>query len=304
MNDFKYKTVIPDVEFWKGMVPCQAACPVNTDAGRYVQLIAQGQYEDAYFVARSPNPLASVCGRICAAFGLVTAGTIGFQSFARTSASLLNLVLYVVPLLALTMGTLSFTSDKSLNELLFAQPITRMEILLGKMLGLFASILTATLIGFGAGGLVIAAKAGSAGALRYPLFVAFALLLALVFLSLSSLVAALCRRQAKAFGVALFIWFFYVLFYDLLVIGVTFLLKERSDNNFIFASLFGNPVYLVRVASLIVLDGKEVFGPAGASLLRFLGGEAASMGLLVVVLIMWVVIPIFFSRSILNRQDI
>ncbi|MGE0130394.1 MAG: FAD-dependent oxidoreductase [Blastocatellales bacterium] len=67
MNDFKYKTIIPDVEFWKGMVPCQAACPVNTDAGRYVQLIAQGRYEDAYFVARSPNPLASVCGRICAA---------------------------------------------------------------------------------------------------------------------------------------------------------------------------------------------------------------------------------------------
>ncbi len=67
MGDSKYKTIIPDVEFWKGMVPCQAACPVNTDAGRYVQLIAQGRYEDAYFVARSPNPLASVCGRICAA---------------------------------------------------------------------------------------------------------------------------------------------------------------------------------------------------------------------------------------------
>jgi formate dehydrogenase (NADP+) beta subunit len=67
MSDFKYKTIIPDVEFWKRMVPCQAACPVNTDAGRYVQLIARGKYEEAYLVARSPNPLASVCGRICAA---------------------------------------------------------------------------------------------------------------------------------------------------------------------------------------------------------------------------------------------
>jgi formate dehydrogenase (NADP+) beta subunit len=67
VSDFKYKTILPDVEFWKAMVPCQAACPVNTDAGRYVQLIAQGQFEEAYFVARSPNPLASVCGRICAA---------------------------------------------------------------------------------------------------------------------------------------------------------------------------------------------------------------------------------------------
>ena len=38
-----------------------------TDAGRYVQLIAEGRLEDAYLVARAPNPFASVCGRVCAA---------------------------------------------------------------------------------------------------------------------------------------------------------------------------------------------------------------------------------------------
>ena len=63
----KYRTMIPDVDFWKDMVPCQAACPVHTDAGRYVQLIARGDYEQAYLTARSPNPFASVCGRVCAA---------------------------------------------------------------------------------------------------------------------------------------------------------------------------------------------------------------------------------------------
>lgn len=62
-----YRTVIPGVDFWKDMVPCQAACPIHTDAGRYVQLIAQGEYEKAYLTARSPNPFASVCGRVCAA---------------------------------------------------------------------------------------------------------------------------------------------------------------------------------------------------------------------------------------------
>jgi NADPH-dependent glutamate synthase beta subunit-like oxidoreductase len=55
------------MEFWKNMIPCQAACPVHTDAGRYVQLIAEGKYEDAYLTARSPNPFASICGRVCAA---------------------------------------------------------------------------------------------------------------------------------------------------------------------------------------------------------------------------------------------
>ncbi len=58
---------LPDLEHWKAQVKCQAGCPVKTDAGRYVQLIADGRNEEAYLVARAPNPFASVCGRVCAA---------------------------------------------------------------------------------------------------------------------------------------------------------------------------------------------------------------------------------------------
>ncbi|WP_243286612.1 FAD-dependent oxidoreductase [Geothrix terrae] len=47
--------------------PCKWACPVHTEAGKYVTLIAEGKYREAYAVARRPNPLASICGRICAA---------------------------------------------------------------------------------------------------------------------------------------------------------------------------------------------------------------------------------------------
>lgn len=48
-------------------VPCREACPVHTDAGNYVRAIACGHYEDGYRLARTPNPLASVCARVCAA---------------------------------------------------------------------------------------------------------------------------------------------------------------------------------------------------------------------------------------------
>ncbi|MBI3450100.1 MAG: FAD-dependent oxidoreductase [Acidobacteria bacterium] len=47
--------------------PCHTACPVGTEAGRYVSLIAEGRLREAYAVARRPNPLASICGRVCAA---------------------------------------------------------------------------------------------------------------------------------------------------------------------------------------------------------------------------------------------
>ena len=47
--------------------PCRWACPVHPEAGKYVNLISQGRFREAYAVARRPNPLASICGRICAA---------------------------------------------------------------------------------------------------------------------------------------------------------------------------------------------------------------------------------------------
>src|SRR5262245_23012324 len=58
---------LPEIEHWKAQVKCQSGCPVKTDAGRYVQLVAEGREEDAFLVARAPNPFASVCGRVCAA---------------------------------------------------------------------------------------------------------------------------------------------------------------------------------------------------------------------------------------------
>src|SRR3974390_2824985 len=46
--------------------PCMMACPAHTKAGHHVGLIAEGQFEEAYKYARGPNPLASICGRVCA----------------------------------------------------------------------------------------------------------------------------------------------------------------------------------------------------------------------------------------------
>jgi len=45
--------------------PCQAACPLGTEAWRYVAHIARGEYEQAYRVIREANPLPSVCSRVC-----------------------------------------------------------------------------------------------------------------------------------------------------------------------------------------------------------------------------------------------
>ena len=65
-----------DWQVWRSMItdsrrdpisPCQEACPAGTDAGRYVGLIGQGRYDEAYAVAAEVNPFPSVCGWICTA---------------------------------------------------------------------------------------------------------------------------------------------------------------------------------------------------------------------------------------------
>ena len=66
-HTFQYAVTVPDLSYWKDQIKCQAACPVNTDSRRYVRAIAEGKDELAYLIARGPNPLASMCGRICGA---------------------------------------------------------------------------------------------------------------------------------------------------------------------------------------------------------------------------------------------
>ncbi|MBI5280633.1 MAG: FAD-dependent oxidoreductase [Candidatus Solibacter usitatus] len=56
-----------NLEWLEGNVPCSQACPVRTQAGRYCAMIAEGRFEAAYAVAEEPNPLAAICGHVCAA---------------------------------------------------------------------------------------------------------------------------------------------------------------------------------------------------------------------------------------------
>ena len=58
---------VPGEGYHRNLISCQVACPVHTDARGYVRAIAAGRYEEAYLIARGPNPLASICGRICGA---------------------------------------------------------------------------------------------------------------------------------------------------------------------------------------------------------------------------------------------
>ncbi len=65
MSERPFELEIPTPEYFTRQVLCRQACPVRTDAGGYVRAIARGDDEEAYRIARGPNPFASICGRIC-----------------------------------------------------------------------------------------------------------------------------------------------------------------------------------------------------------------------------------------------
>lgn len=62
----RYRVTVPDQEYFDRNIPCRTACPIHTECGRYVQAIGICRDEEAYLLARAPNPFAYVLGRICA----------------------------------------------------------------------------------------------------------------------------------------------------------------------------------------------------------------------------------------------
>ena len=96
------------------------------------------------------------------------------------------------------LATVSLTGEPGSGELLFSQPVSRTEILAGKLLGLFSSIVIATLFGFGLAGTLIAFEVGTDGLPRFAGFVCLSLLLSLVFLALGALISVAFPARSRA----------------------------------------------------------------------------------------------------------
>ncbi len=237
-------------------------------------------------------------------FGMVTSIVIGFEGFTRTAASLLNLVLYLVPLLALVAATASFSMEKGTGEFLFSQPVLRTEILLGKILGLFESLGIAIVFGFGVSGFVVATQSGAEGIARYLGFVAVTLVLLLSFLCLGALASIGSNNRVKALGIALAFWFVFVLFYDLIMMGIVGVVDPHAARAIILFGLFGNPMDLARVASLLILGGATIFGAAGAALVRTFGSGPLAALILSLISLCWSALVLGLTNHVLSHREI
>ncbi len=237
-------------------------------------------------------------------FGMVTSGYAGFQDFARTSTSLINIAGFVIPLFALLLGVFSFISNNEYMELLVTQPAPRSHFILGKYLGLIFTIVSATLIGFCIPGVIISLTIGLAGALGYALVILYAALMGVIFTGGAVLISQIAGRQQIAIGIAIGVWIFYQVVYGILVLGITLYFPAKVMKSFLVFSLLGSPVDIIRVLSLIAVGGPEFFGPAGATLLKLTGAEWLAVLFGLVGLLVWIVWPLMLSLRIFSRQNL
>jgi Cu-processing system permease protein len=242
---------------------------------------------------------------LVAASGYILTGGYGLQDFARTAASLVQLVVLLAPLTALSFGVLALTPERGAAELLYSQPASRSRILLGRVLGLGLALVAAQALGFGVTGLVVAAQAGGADLPAYLAVVALAIVLTAVFLSIASLLAQTHPgRRARALALALVVWFTAVVLYDVAALGVAALLRSGAASRLLMTATLVNPVNAARTAALLAIEGGSAFGGASLALLRFTGGAGWAFALMALSVVVWTAVPLAAAARRLARADI
>ena len=229
-------------------------------------------------------------------------GSLGFENFSRTTASLLNLCLLLAPLVALSLGAGAIAGERERGTLtyLLSQPVSRRELLLGKFAGLLISIGLATIAGFGLAGIPIAVYGSAMDAGTYLVFLLLVLALVAVMTSLGLVASVVSSTRAQALGLAMLVWFVFVLLFDLLLIGVVSATSLSGAG--LLLALLANPVEVVRVLAIIHLEPDlEILGPFGGFVLERLGVGGAT-AVLATALLAWVSVPVAAAMMLFDRD--
>ncbi|MBQ0917626.1 ABC transporter permease [Hydrogenophaga aromaticivorans] len=223
-------------------------------------------------------------------FGSAAQGQIGPRSIELTIASLVSLVIYLIPLIALLLGFDAIVGERERGslDLLLALPITRLELLLGKYLGLAGALTLSTVSGFALVALLLYQRFSWAGLYHYAGFVLSSVLLGLAFLSLAVLLSVLARDRTRASGLAIALWFALVLVFDLLLLGLLVATGGQFGGESVAYLLLLNPADIFRILNVFSLDDvQRLYGLAS-----ILPPALSQVGWLSSAMLAWIVAPL------------
>lgn len=242
-----------------------------------------------------------VGGLLLMLLGQNEAAVLGYRSFARTLAGLMQLALVVVPLMALFPAAATLAGEREVGtlEFLLAQPVTRGEVYSGKWGGVAVAVVLSLVVGFGLMGAVALAKGVPLGLVAVLL--ALTLLLGVAFVSVGLWISSWTASTGRATSLALSVWLVLLALGSLGLMGsfVAWGLPPMVLEVWAFL----NPVEAFRMAMVVVLDpGLDVLGPVGADLVERLG-EGALVAISVGSLVAWSAVAFVAGRRRFGRGE-
>jgi Cu-processing system permease protein len=231
-----------------------------------------------------------------------SAGYGGVSGFGRTSAALINLVLFLAPLMGLTLGAQAISSEREQGTMsyLLAQPVSPFEMFISKFIGLAIAIGTAIVTGFALATLTIGWMGGGEGVDTFIPLTGLTVLLAWTSLAIGYFISSVSRRTTSALGIAIVVWLALVLVGDLGLMGTAVML-DMSPGTLLAATLV-NPLESYRIASIDLLkDSMELLGPAGLVARDTFGRW--SVAILTGILFLWMVAPLAVAYVTMVREE-
>lgn len=215
----------------------------------------------------------------------------------KVTASVLSIVLLIVPIISILYGTVAWYNSISFVHLLLSQPIRRSHVLLSSWLA----------VGFGLAGsfsisVLAALLLNRALDISSLTVVLFGGALTLIFVGLGHLVAVGINDRMKGVGVAFLLWFYFAILHDALVFAVASGLRDRPIEIPTMILMALNPVDLTRIQVLLTLDLSAMMGYTGKILQHFLSspwGQALTM----TSLFLWILGPITWALRVFSRKD-
>lgn len=232
----------------------------------------------------------TVFALVIAYFGAAQQGEVGFRSMQVTIASLVSLVIYLIPLIALILGYDAIVGERERGslDLLLSMPITKFELLLGKFVGLSAALAFSTLAGFGAVGVVMSSQLDTSSLIQYAGFILSALLMGMAFLSMAVAISVITVSRTGASGIAIAVWFVFVLVFDLLLMGGLVVTGGKYTGDIFPYLLLLNPSDIFRIINVFGYeDVKSYYGLA-----TVIPKALANPLILVVAMIAWIIAPL------------
>lgn len=211
--------------------------------------------------------------------------------------SLTQVVLALVPLLALVFTIIYLYNQYEFTVLLAVQPLRRQSIVRAQFLAVSTALLASFI--FGVGLPVIVYTPGPVG---WTLLLTGAALTT-VFCALGMYIAVKQRDRAKAVGIGLATWVFMVLVYDSLLLWLMFSFSDRPIEPLVVPLAALNPIDLSRILIMLKIDLAALLGYTGAVYQQFFGG-AGGMLVSFLALALWALVPFWRSVRAFARKDL